>query len=216
VVRLRHEVKNADNIQYPKLDEESDEPADNDPLIVMGWGATSQGGSYSDVLLQAEVNYVTNEQCSSDYDPLGIEIIDNIMLCAAADGKDACQGDSGGPLMLNNANSNLRTNPVQVGIVSFGAGCADPDYPGVYTRVSYYADWIKKQIKCARKGAFCPCSDSDDYLMVQAGGFDPAISVEVMSTCGDVPTTIISHTFLAFEAMCVPKGQYEFNIKVRV
>ena len=217
LIRLPHEVKNADTIQYPKLNEESDEPADDDPLIVMGWGATSVSGlTYGDFLLQAEVDYVTNEQCSSDYDPIDYLIVTDDMMCARGDGKGFCYGDSGGPLILDNGNS----DPVLVGVTSFGAGCAHPDYPGVYARVSYFADWIKKQIECARKGAFCPCSGSDnpEYLMVQAGGFNPAISVEVVNTCGDVPTTIIpsTSTDFPFEAMCLPKGQYMFNITVRV
>ena len=74
LIRLPHEVTNADTIQYPKLNEESDEPADGDPTIVIGWGDTSFGGASSDVLLQAEVDYVTNEQCSSDYRPSGPQI----------------------------------------------------------------------------------------------------------------------------------------------
>ena len=210
LIRLPHEVKNADTIQYPKLNEKNDEPEVGDTLLILGWGDTSGNGTYSDFLLQAEVDYVTNEQCSSDY--AGSESITDDMLCAAADGKDTCQGDSGGPLMLDNGNS----DPVLVGVTSWGYGCADPDYPGVYARVSYFADWIKKQIKCARKGAFCPCSGSDEYLMVLADGYNPDISVEVLNTCGDDPTTIINSTDFAFESMCLPKGQYQFNIQVRV
>ena len=49
-------------------------------------------------------------------------------------GKDSCQGDSGGPFACNNK---------LTGIVSWGAGCADPDYAGVYTRVANYVDWIE-------------------------------------------------------------------------
>ena len=50
-------------------------------------------------------------------------------------GKDSCQGDSGGPFACNDK---------LTGIVSWGAGCADPNYAGVYTRVAHYVDWIKE------------------------------------------------------------------------
>ena len=56
-------------------------------------------------------------------------------------GKDTCQGDSGGPLF---AKSSLNKY-VLAGITSFGILCALPNYPGVYTRVSYYLDWIDDQ-----------------------------------------------------------------------
>lgn len=58
-------------------------------------------------------------------------------LCAGNGGTDACQGDSGGPLVLRTA-----SGPVQVGVISWGLGCARPENPGVYMRVSAYAGWI--------------------------------------------------------------------------
>ena len=51
------------------------------------------------------------------------------------------QGDSGGPLFYCNPKCE------QLGIVSFGIGCAEAKYPGVYTRVSKYINWIDKIVR---------------------------------------------------------------------
>lgn len=56
------------------------------------------------------------------------------MLCTKYKDTDACQGDSGGPLV---ADGKL------IGVVSWGEGCADPRYPGVYARVAIVRDWIR-------------------------------------------------------------------------
>ena len=63
------------------------------------------------------------------------EIIGDVMICAGEAGIDSCQGDSGGPLMCEDQS-------VQCGIVSWGIGCAFDGFPGVYTEVSAYIDWI--------------------------------------------------------------------------
>jgi secreted trypsin-like serine protease len=67
----------------------------------------------------------------------GVSIDGATQLCAGTGGTDACQGDSGGPLVLRAGEA-----PVQVGVVSWGLGCGRPENPGVYMRVSAYADWI--------------------------------------------------------------------------
>jgi trypsin len=60
------------------------------------------------------------------------------MICAAVagGGKDACQGDSGGPLAVEG---------VLVGIVSWGVGCAEPLYPGVYSNVATLKSFVTQQ-----------------------------------------------------------------------
>ncbi|CAH1781196.1 unnamed protein product, partial [Owenia fusiformis] len=103
---------------------------------VSGWGTTSAGGSISNILLYANLDIITNAACDSAYPN---EDIFDYNMCAARDGKDSCQGDSGGPLSVWNPNTQLYEG---AGIVSWGYGCADPLYPGVYTRVSYYEAWI--------------------------------------------------------------------------
>lgn len=67
----------------------------------------------------------------------GVTVDSATQFCAGTGGADACQGDSGGPLVLRTA-----SGAVQVGIVSWGLGCARPGNPGVYVRVSAYAGWI--------------------------------------------------------------------------
>jgi hypothetical protein len=111
---------------------------------VTGWGnraANPPGGSdFPAALHEVEVPVITNAACNTAY---GGSITDN-MLCAGFDtgGKDSCQGDSGGPLVYDSGGGNW----VLVGVVSFGIGCADADYPGVYARVSRYADWISSYV----------------------------------------------------------------------
>ncbi len=108
---------------------------DGQMSTVTGWGTTSYGGSTSDVLMEVQVPIVSNATCNAAYGS-----ITSRMLCAgyAAGGKDSCQGDSGGPLIIPDGSGGWR----QAGVVSWGSGCADPGYYGVYSRVSSVKSWI--------------------------------------------------------------------------
>jgi len=106
----------------------SSDPTGN--VVVAGWGALTEGGSSPTVLMKVTVPMVTLTTCRSNY---GSGAILNGMICAGTGGRDSCQGDSGGPLMSGNTLS---------GVVSWGQGCARPNYPGVYTSVAYFRSWI--------------------------------------------------------------------------
>jgi hypothetical protein len=108
--------------------------------LVSGWGATTDGSQEtSPTLLSATVNFVDSPTCQNDYaqDGDALTNIDATMVCASAPGKDSCHGDSGGPLAVDDPNA--VGNVLLAGIVSWGNGCADPSYPGVYTRLSNLA-----------------------------------------------------------------------------
>jgi secreted trypsin-like serine protease len=116
---------------------------------VVGWGTTREGGSVSDVLRQVDVPLITNASCKAQ--PQYSGVTDN-MICAAdlnAGGIDSCQGDSGGPIYIQvpGAATPGDANPpapkwVQIGLTSWGIGCARAHAPGVYTRVGNYLGWI--------------------------------------------------------------------------
>lgn len=114
-------------------------------VTVIGWGKTDPAiNAGSDVLRQVEIPLVDLSTCRLSYGVLNGKVTDN-MLCAGlkAGGKDSCQGDSGGPLMtFDNSTATWK----QVGIVSWGQGCAEPNYYGIYTQLSHYADWVAQQI----------------------------------------------------------------------
>ncbi|KOX21868.1 trypsin [Streptomyces sp. NRRL F-6491] len=107
-------------------------------FTVAGWGAAREGGGQQRYLLKANVPFVSDASCKASY---GNDLVPAEEICAgyAQGGTDTCQGDSGGP-MFRKDNAGAW---VQVGIVSWGQGCARPNYPGVYTEVSTFAAAIK-------------------------------------------------------------------------
>jgi len=110
---------------------------------VTGWGAIEEGEPLEGkmILQEVKIPLVTQDDCREAYSDLT-----DGMICAGLPegGKDSCQGDSGGPLVCKG-----KHGFVQVGIVSFGHGCARAGNPGVYTRVTEYEDFIKKVTQSA-------------------------------------------------------------------
>ncbi|XP_017862556.1 PREDICTED: trypsin-7 [Drosophila arizonae] len=123
--------------------------------IATGWGTLKEDGKPSCLLQEVEVPVLDNDECVAQTNYTQKMITKN-MMCSGypgVGGRDSCQGDSGGPLVR------LRPDDKrfeQIGIVSWGNGCARPNYPGVYTRVTKYLDWI---VENSKDGCFC----DEDY-----------------------------------------------------
>jgi secreted trypsin-like serine protease len=139
----------------------SQDTVPEDKLVATGWGRTESGRfSRGKKLLKVELDFHPMQTCNDSMtrqahpselrEVLRGGLLDDSMLCAGvlAGGKDPCQGDSGGPLQVR-AYSPMCDFDV-VGITSFGLGCAEPDTPAVYTRVSKYVPWIESVV-CSYK-----------------------------------------------------------------
>ncbi|XP_053622053.1 trypsin-like isoform X1 [Plodia interpunctella] len=108
---------------------------------VSGWGFQAEGTeSFAPVLRAASVPVLDLATCRKSQVLGGRQqpILDS-MICAGvlSGGVDACRGDSGGPLACP-AGARWQL----AGLVSWGAGCARRQRPGVYTRVASYVRWV--------------------------------------------------------------------------
>ncbi|XP_025043799.2 trypsin-like isoform X3 [Pelodiscus sinensis] len=101
---------------------------------VSGWGnLLTFGVQYPAALQCLNVPILSDSACRASYPGR----ITTNMFCAGylEGGKDSCQGDSGGPMVCNGK---------LTGVVSWGIGCAQKNYPGVYTTVCNYLPWIEE------------------------------------------------------------------------
>ncbi|MEV0714174.1 trypsin-like serine protease [Asanoa sp. NPDC050611] len=124
-------------INSPLLKIATDTSLHSGSFTVAGWGATVQGGGQSRYLRKATVPFISDSTCAAQGGSYS-GLIPNEEICAGVlpgGGIDTCQGDSGGPMFKRNASNEW----VQVGITSWGIGCAQPNAPGVYTEVRYFA-----------------------------------------------------------------------------
>lgn len=112
---------------------------EGDQISVTGYGRLRENGELAKNLMGVSAPIVSNEKCSTDYTHVGFGKILEDRFCAGytEGGRDSCQGDSGGPVMIDGR---------QLGVVSYGYGCARPNLPGIYAYVPYFADWIEKNI----------------------------------------------------------------------
>jgi len=117
-------------------------PAQDPPVggvaWITGWGTLSSGGSRPALLQEAAVDIKSNQECKNAY---GSSSISDDMICANGNNNggttDACQGDSGGPMVYEDGGRWFL-----IGATSWGRGCANPSYPGVWARVPFVNEWV--------------------------------------------------------------------------
>lgn len=134
--------------------------------FITGWGLTQlQPPIFASVLNEAEVPVTDFDVCNDVYNRgLGIEHV-----CAGfqAGGVDACQGDSGSPLMIMDG-----TEIIQIGITSFGEGCAFPDAYGVYTNVENYESWVSGIVPVPSSGRAIFRTPVETFEVASSGSSD--------------------------------------------
>ena len=129
------------DVPFVELNKDKEQPKVGEEVTVMGLGALLEGGGYPDLLQEVDLGIIDFDTCNNAYVNVGLgPLIEDTMVCAGTVtnmAQDSCQGDSGGP-MINQFG-------IQVGVISFGLGCAREGFPGVYQRTAVLdgqEDWL--------------------------------------------------------------------------
>lgn len=138
---------------------------DTTQSTAIGWGSTvgyaigdDPKAEYPDILNVVSIPLLSSEMCKTI-----MPMITDNMVCAADivnGGLDSCQGDSGGPLLVE---STSEGETQQIGVVSFGQGCAAQGTAGVYTKVANYQTWIDETLNGVTS------INSTDYFVASIG-----------------------------------------------
>jgi secreted trypsin-like serine protease len=178
--------------------------------FVSGWGSTSTE-LYPQLLHLAQVQIVSDEDCSEAYDSETAAVDDhvsNLMVCATGGNfeADTCQGDSGGPLAIS-VNGRWEIH----GITSFGVGCAVSPFPGVYAEVLTYKDWISSHLVTQPRIRSMSSSSAavGATVSLTGNGFTGTNSVRLGSL--EAVFAVISDTSITFQ---VPAGAVTSAVRV--
>jgi len=143
------QIRNKSHEDPVKVDLNWIDSENGEKVTVIGFGRTTpeKGSPPPDDLQHVDLHLFPTDSCIDRY--TAVNPVDDSMICTFEDGKDACQGDSGGPL-IRKGDDPSGADDVQVGIVSWGWGCAT-DYPGVYSRTSVLLpkngrSWIRERV----------------------------------------------------------------------
>ncbi|KAH8331872.1 hypothetical protein KR067_000211, partial [Drosophila pandora] len=134
LLQLKDYVSMNKRAQPVRLPEPRQHTPGNASAVLAGWGLNATGGVVQRHLQKVNLQVFSDQECSERHQ----EQLHSSQICAGVPegGKGQCSGDSGGPLLLSNSDT-------QIGIVSWSKKpCARPPFPGVFTEVSEYVDWI--------------------------------------------------------------------------
>ncbi|RDW58266.1 hypothetical protein BP5796_12196 [Coleophoma crateriformis] len=126
-------------IGYATLPVQGSDPVVDTTTTTAGWGLLSESGSTLPATLRkVSVPVISRATCRAEY---GTSAVTTNMFCAglAAGGKDSCSGDSGGPIIDTSTG-------VLLGLVSWGQGCAEAGYAGVYSRLGNYVTYVTSNL----------------------------------------------------------------------
>ena len=154
---------------------------DNVKALVTGWGRLKSYGILPDILQEVNVTTMTNQQCRGK--KYSHSEITDYMICAGDVGRDSCQGDSGGPLSVLGQDDRYS----QIGIVSWGKGCAKPGYPGVYTRLTALLPTLAIDRAQPEDGGNYVCRASNGYNEAEDRVDITVEDLQVQDSCVDNP-----------------------------
>ncbi|XP_050666319.1 trypsin CFT-1-like [Leptidea sinapis] len=138
IMRLSTAIVYGKNVQPVNIVRTNYNVEAGEPVSIIGWGSNAYKEPHSEELRKGDLVIINQDICRSNYNIIAMTVTQN-MICAAPskeDGVDFCDGDVGAPLLHNNT---------LVGIASFrDPTCGRQEYPGIYTRIAKYSQWIKK------------------------------------------------------------------------
>ena len=168
-----------------------------DTTTIIGLGDGGQGDAASYVLQHAQLDVLGFARCSNHYDTVNISTTQSTQICAGVINtaeRDPCDNDTGGPL--------LSASGEQIGIISaYGCGAG---YPGLYTRVFAYKDWIQQSIcrmsadppsDCALEPTFSPGPTTSPAPTPQATTYQPTITPQtygIPAPPAEAPTSTVA------------------------
>merc|ERR1711976_413752 len=142
LLRLEFGVEMSEFVGVVPLAPSSATEADYSNCIITGWGASRMIGGIlpvmPDVLQEAAVGIYDKQTCENMFAAVGNAAINGGHICVGEEGlRGACSGDSGGPLVCT-----YNGEVTLVGLTSWGISTCSPDFPSVYTRISFFRQWV--------------------------------------------------------------------------
>jgi len=143
ILNLATGITTGNGVQFASLAQGANDFAGT-TCVISGWGRTSASNNLPDTLQKASIGVINTAQCNTALNGIGTATGGHICLSDAAGNIGSCNGDSGGPLNCPSGGSTVVAGVTSWGVSSLGV-CRQ-DYPSVYTRVSFYYDWINANL----------------------------------------------------------------------